>query len=121
MSPLLVFITIVAGPGVGDGGAEPAAVILRLVATPELNNRHRDTLEKIFRHPASGNLDWRHVVSLLETVGTVEDDGANIKVTLGGETQLLRRPKGKDVDTQMVVDLRRMLTEAGWEPPAGGA
>jgi hypothetical protein len=96
-------------------------VILTSVATPELNNRHRDTLEKIFRHPASGNLDWRHVVSLLDAVGTVEEDGANVKVTLGGETQMLRRPKGKDIDTQMVVDLRRMLTEAGLEPPAGGS
>jgi hypothetical protein len=107
--------------GTGDGGAAPAAVILRSVATPELNNRHRDTLEKIFRHPASANLDWHHVVSLLDAVGTVEEDGANVKVTLGGETQMLRRPKGKDIDTQMVVDLRRLLTEAGVEPPAGGA
>jgi hypothetical protein len=86
------------------------------VATPELNNRHRDTLDKIFRHPASGNVDWRHVVSLLEAVGAVEEDGANVKVTLGGETEMLRRPRGKDVDTQMVVDLRRMLTEAGLAP-----
>jgi hypothetical protein len=86
------------------------------VATPELNNHHRDTLEKIFRHPASGNVDWRHVVSLLEAVGAVEEDGANVKVTLGGETEMLRRPRGKDVDTQMVVDLRRMLTEAGLAP-----
>ena len=91
------------------------------MATPELNNRHRDTLEKIFRHPASGNLDWRNVVSLLDAVGTVEEDGANVKVTLGGESQMLRRPRGKDVDTQMVVDLRRMLTEAGLAPPTGGA
>jgi hypothetical protein len=86
------------------------------VATPELNNRHRDTLDKIFRHPASGNVDWRHVVSLLEAIGAVEEDGANVKVTLGGETEMLRRPRGKDVDTQMVVDLRRMLTEAGLAP-----
>ena len=86
------------------------------MATPELNNRHRDTLDKIFRHPASGNVDWRHVVSLLEAIGAVEEDGANVKVTLGGETEMLRRPRGKDVDTQMVVDLRRMLTEAGLAP-----
>lgn len=86
------------------------------MSSPELNNRHRDTLEKIFRHPASGNVEWRQVVSLLEAVGTVQEIGANLKVTLGGETQMLSRPKGKDVDTQMIVDLRRMLTEAGREP-----
>ncbi len=89
------------------------------VATPELSNRHRDTLEKIFRHPASGNVDWRDVVSLLDAVATIEDDGPNVKVTLGEETELLRRPRGKDVDTAMIVDLRRMLTEAGLEPPTG--
>jgi hypothetical protein len=89
------------------------------VSSPELSNRHRDTLEQIFRHPASGNLDWRHVVSLLDAVGTVEDDGNTVKVTLGGETEMFRRPRGKDVDTQTVVDLRRMLTEAGLAPPTG--
>jgi hypothetical protein len=73
--------------------------------TPELNHRHRDTLEQIFRHPASGNGEWRHVVSLLEAVGTVQEDGANLKVALGTEIQTLRRPRGKDIDTQMIVDL----------------
>jgi hypothetical protein len=29
-------------------------------------------------------------------------------------------PQGKDIDTQMVVDLRRMLTEAGLQPPGAG-
>jgi len=38
------------------------------------------------------------------------------KVTLGGETQTFDAPKGHDVDTQQVVDLRRMLTEAGLAP-----
>jgi hypothetical protein len=90
------------------------------VASPELSNRHRDTLAKIFGHPASGNVDWRHVVSLLEAVGTIEEAGANVRVTLGGETELLRRPRGKDIDTQMVVDLRRMLIEAGLQPSTGG-
>jgi len=58
------------------------------------------------------------VVSLLEAVGTVQEDGANLKVTLGGETQVLARPRDKDIDTQMIVDLRRMLTEADRNPPA---
>ena len=36
----------------------------------DLSNHHRDTLEKIFRHPARGNIDWRQVISLLDAVGT---------------------------------------------------
>jgi hypothetical protein len=37
-----------------------------------------------------------------------------LTVTLGGETEVLRRPHGKDVDQQMIVDLRRMLARAGF-------
>lgn len=49
----------------------------------DLNNHHRDTLRKIFSHPASGNLEWRQVLSLLEAVGTVsEDHNGKVKVTL---------------------------------------
>ena len=45
-----------------------------------LSNRHRDTIEKIFDRPSSGNVEWR------------------------------------DVDVQLLVDLRRMLRNAGFEP-----
>ena len=83
----------------------------------DLSNHHRDTLEKIFRHPASGNIDWRQVISLLDAVGTtVEQHNGNVKVTLGAETEVLHPPRGKDIDAQMVVDLRRMLTQARLSP-----
>jgi len=80
----------------------------------DLNSRHRDTLEKIMRHPASTNIEWREVLSLLEAVGTVtEEHNGKIKVTLGPETEVLQPPRDKDVDKQLIVDLRRMLTGAG--------
>jgi hypothetical protein len=81
----------------------------------ELSGRHRDTLRKLLDHPASGNIEWREVKALLESVGAAseERDGA-LRVTLGGETQVLPRPHGKDIDAQMVVDLRRMLTRGGF-------
>jgi hypothetical protein len=83
----------------------------------EVRGAHRTTLEKIFRHPASGNIEWRQVRSLLEAVGasTDEHDG-KLEVTLGGETEVLWPPRGKDIDVQMVVDLRRMFTRAGLAP-----
>ena len=82
-----------------------------------LDSHHRDTLEQIFRHPTSSNIEWRRVLSLLEAVGTVtqEHDG-KFKVALGPETEMLSAPHGKDIDTQFVVDLRRMLTVAGFAP-----
>jgi hypothetical protein len=86
------------------------------VRTASVNADHRGTLERIFRHPASGNIEWRQVRSLLEAVGSVtEEPNGNLKVTLGGESEVLRPPSGKDIDTQMIVDLRRMLARAGLE------
>jgi hypothetical protein len=83
--------------------------------TDELGSHHRDTLERILRHPASGNLEWRQVRSLLEAVGDVtEEDNGKLTVTLGDETEVFDPPREKDVDKQMIVDLRRMLTAAGF-------
>ena len=80
-----------------------------------LNNHHRDTLVSIFQHPTSHNIEWKAVVSLLDVVGEVEEtkDG-RFRVLIGGETQTLDRPRHKDVDVQTIVDLRRMLTKAGY-------
>jgi len=87
--------------------------------TPEpehLSNRHRDTLLQIFQHPTSHNIEWHAVLSLLEAVGSVEQqhDGKYL-VTLATETDVLTRPHHKDVDVQQVVDVRRMLTGAGYD------
>jgi hypothetical protein len=80
-----------------------------------VNAEHEDTLEKILNHPASGNVEWRQVRSLLEAVGTVTDHhNGRLAVTIGDETEVLDPPKEKDVDKQMIVDLRRMLTNAGF-------
>jgi len=86
-----------------------------------LNNHHRDTLLRIFQHPTSHNIDWRDVVSLLGAVGTIEEhhDG-KFRVAVGAEIEFLDRPKGKDIDVQQVVDLRRMLTGAGYLPVVEG-
>jgi len=86
--------------------------------TPEhLDGRHRDTLRQIFQHPASHNIEWHAVTSLLEAVGTVtvRHDG-KLAVKLGDELEFLEPPADKDVDVQMVTDLRRMLTSAGYAP-----
>jgi hypothetical protein len=80
-----------------------------------LSNHHRETVAKILHHPASGNVEWRQVLSLLEAIGEVaEEHNGKFKVTLGPETEVLRPPRGKDVDEQTIVDLRRMLDQAGY-------
>jgi hypothetical protein len=80
-----------------------------------LDNHHRATLRQIFQHPASHNIEWRAVTSLLEAVGdvTVRHDG-KVAVKIGSELEFLEPPAGKDIDAPMVVDLRRMLRSAGY-------
>jgi hypothetical protein len=83
----------------------------------DLNHHHRVTLDKIFSHPLSGNLEWRQVRSLLEAVGTTtQEPNGKVKVELGGQTEIFQPPDGKDIDRQLIVDLRRLLTNAGLQP-----
>ena len=80
----------------------------------ELSGPHRATLEKILRHPAGGNIEWRQVRALLEAVGAAsKEHNGKLEVTLGGETEVFQPPRGKDIDEAMIVDLRRMFTRAG--------
>jgi hypothetical protein len=85
--------------------------------SPHLDNRHRNTLRQIFEHPVSHNIEWHSVTSLLDAIGTVDvhHDG-QVEVTVGSQKTFLEHPSGKDIDAQMVLDLRRMLSLAGYEP-----
>ena len=83
-----------------------------------LSNHHRTTIRKILDHPVSSNVEWRQVLSLLESIGeVVEEHNGSFRVTVGAETETFRRPHDKDVDKQMIVDLRRMLVQAGYDEP----
>lgn len=87
-----------------------------------LSGHHRDTIEKIFSHPPNRNVEWREVTSLLEAVGEVtQEHNGKLKITLGPETETLPAPHGKDVDVQLLVDLRRMLGNAGFGPEGSPA
>ncbi len=87
-----------------------------------LSNHHRVTVEKLFSHPASGNVGWRQVLSLLEAIGTVtEEHNGKVEVTIGAETEVLHPPRGKDIEVEMVTDLRRILSHAGFGPGGGPA
>jgi hypothetical protein len=92
-----------------------------------LSNHQRSTLRQIFQHPAGHNIEWRAVLSLLAAVGSAEErhDG-KVAVTIGAQTEYFEPPRHKDISTQAVVNLRRMLTQTGYradaaKPPAGSA
>ena len=66
-----------------------------------LDNHHRKTLEKLFEHPSSRNVEWRELESLLDAVGTVtKEHNGKLRVTVGPETEVFHSPHGKDVDVR---------------------
>jgi hypothetical protein len=87
-------------------------------STPEpthLSSHHRNTLRQLFQHPVSHNIEWHAVVSLLEAVGTVtERHDGKVTVAVGSEMEFFDPPAHKDIDTQTIVDLRRLLSKAGY-------
>jgi len=65
----------------------------------------------------SHNIEWHAVVSLLEAIGSVvEHRDDMVAVTVGSGTEFFDAPAHKEIDTQTVVDLRRMLSSAGYGP-----
>ena len=39
---------------------------------PKMDSHHRKTVEKLFTHPTSHNIQWHDVLSLLEAVAQVD-------------------------------------------------
>ncbi len=85
---------------------------------PHLSSHHRRTLQKILDHPASHNIEWHDVLSLLSAIGTVDErhDG-KIRFGIGAATETIEIPVSKDLDTETVVQLRRILHQAGYGKP----
>jgi hypothetical protein len=80
-----------------------------------LSNHQRNTLRQLLQHPAGHNIEWRAVLSLLGVVGSAEEQhGGKIAVTIASQTAYFDPPRHKDIDTQAVVNLRQMLTDAGY-------
>ncbi len=80
-----------------------------------LSGHHRETISRNLQHPFSHNIEWRAVVSVLRAVAQVEEThNGRLLVTRGDETETFEPPRHKGIDTQQVVDLRRMLKGAGY-------
>jgi hypothetical protein len=84
-----------------------------------LSNHQLNTLRQIFQHPAGHNIEWRAVLSLLRAAGSAEERyHGKVAVTIGSQTEYFDPPRRKDIGTQAVVNLRRMLTKAGYRAHA---
>lgn len=84
-----------------------------------MNKRHRKTFNDIFAQPISGNIKWRDVEALLQTLGAVlsERAGSRIAVSLNDSFAVFHRPHpSPNMDKGAVRDLRRFLENAGVMP-----
>ncbi len=82
---------------------------------PHVNSHQRDTLDQIFAHPTSRNIEWHDVLSLLHVVGTVrETHKGHFEVVVGDETETLEPMHHKSVDVEQLAVLRRLLRHAGF-------
>ena len=84
-----------------------------------VRRRHRNTLELIFRRPASGSVRWSDVESLLVALGAelTEREGSRVGVFLFGEVRVFHRPHpAPDTDKGAVASLRKWLEAHGVTP-----
>jgi hypothetical protein len=84
-----------------------------------MSHKHEHLIRGIFRDPASGNIHWREVESLLRHLGaTVEPlSGARLRVRLNGVEGILHRPHHSNVlDRQGIHHVREYLAHAKVTP-----
>jgi hypothetical protein len=83
------------------------------------HRKQEKTLQEIFGHPISGNIDWRRVEHLFESLGAevTETSHSRIKVRLNGQEQTFTRPHHKDVASRdEIMEIRHFLEAAGAAP-----
>lgn len=85
-----------------------------------MSHKHEHLIRALFREPASGNIHWRDVESLLRHLGaTVEPlSGARLRVQLNGVEGILHRPHHHSsvLDRQGVHSIREYLAHARVTP-----
>ncbi len=81
-----------------------------------MNSKQRQTLSASFANPINGNIEWRHIESLLIALEcqVVEGSGSRVTFILNDQRVDLHRPHpGKEALRYRVKDVRKFLQRAG--------
>ncbi len=83
-----------------------------------MNSKQRKTLAEIFKSPASSNIAWTEIESLLIALGAEISEGngsrVRIKLKLNTEKAVFHRPHPqKETDKGAVMSMKRFLENAG--------
>jgi hypothetical protein len=84
-----------------------------------VRNRHRHTIEKLFRRPPPSDVAWRDVVALIRALGgEVRAGSGSVRAfSLRGRDLIVHEPHpGSDLPRGLVVRIQRFLKERGEEP-----
>lgn len=83
----------------------------------KLSKANLATLEALYQHPISHNLEWSDVVALFTALGDVKHKSHNeMTFEIGGEHHLVHKPHTKDLTASEVMGFRHLLTRTGWSP-----
>jgi len=84
-----------------------------------LHHKSQKTLDALFSHPISMNIDYNKVVHLFEELGAdvEETKKHHLKVKLNGQEMTFSHPHHKNIDDKnQVVAIRDFLKDCGVSP-----
>ena len=84
-----------------------------------MNQKHRKTLDAVFRNPPLSNINWINIEMLLIALGAEvsEGSGSRTRVKLNGVRAVFHRPHPqKETDRGTVKSIKRFLENAGVKP-----
>ena len=84
-----------------------------------LKRKHLRTLELIFTHPISANIQWRDLEALFTALGAEvsEREGSRVAVVLFEEVRIFHRPHpSPNTDEGAVTSIRKWFEQHSVEP-----
>lgn len=84
-----------------------------------MKRAHQRTLEAVFAHPTSANIDWKDIEALLNGLGAQvsERAGSRVAFVLFNEVRVFHRPHpSPKADKGAVVSMKKWLEQHGVKP-----
>jgi len=84
-----------------------------------MKRKHQRTLESLFAHPTSGNIQWMDIEALFRELGgeVIQREGSRVAIVLFNEVRVFHRPHpSPNTDKGAVASVRKWLEQHGVVP-----